>query len=129
VLLPRITPSIPLDLLSGTDPLGDYLDSLERLAALEPALVLPGHEEVIDDAAKRAGEIAEHHEARLRSVAEPLGGRPLNAYETSLRVFGEQAAPISSLFAFFETLSHLEYLALRDRLERVAAPDGVVAYR
>jgi glyoxylase-like metal-dependent hydrolase (beta-lactamase superfamily II) len=127
VLLARITPSIPLDLLSGPDPLGDYLDSLERLAALEPALVLPGHEDLIDDAAQRAGEIAAHHEARLGSVAQTLGDRPLNAYEASVRVFGEPAEPISRLFAFFETLSHLEYLALRDRIERVE-PDGVVGY-
>src|SRR5262249_50097255 len=69
VLLARITPSIPLDLLSGTDPLGDYLASLERLAELRPGVVLPGHESVIDDPAARAAEIAEHHEARLVTVA------------------------------------------------------------
>jgi glyoxylase-like metal-dependent hydrolase (beta-lactamase superfamily II) len=129
VLLARITPSISLDPLSAPDPLGDYLHSLERLVALDPALVLPGHENIIDDAAKRAGEISEHHEARLRSVAEALGDRPLNGYEVSLGVFGELAAPISRLLAFLETLSHLEYLALRDRIERVEASGAVVAYR
>ena len=129
VLLARITPSITLDLLSGTDPLGDYLDSLERLVALQPVLVLPGHEALIDDAARRAGEIASHHEARLSSVAHPLGDRPLDAYEISLRVFGEPSDPISRLLAFFETLAHLEYLALRDRIERVETGDGLVAYR
>jgi glyoxylase-like metal-dependent hydrolase (beta-lactamase superfamily II) len=128
VLLARITPSIPLDLLSGPDPLGDYLASLERLVQLGPAVVLPGHEDVIDDPSRRAGEIAGHHAGRLGSVAAAVGDRPLNAYEASLSVFPGAGEPISRLFAFFETLSHLEYLALRGRLERVDAADGTVAY-
>jgi len=129
VLLARITPSIPLDLLSGPDPLGDYLDSLDRLVQIGPRLVLPGHEDVIDRPAERAAEIAENHGARLGAVAAALGDRPLDAYGVSLIVFPEVSEPISRLFAFFETLSHLEYLALRDRVERVEAGEGVVAYR
>ncbi len=61
-------------------------------------------------------------------MAAAVGDRPLNAYEASLSVFPGAGEPISRLFAFFETLSHLEYLALRGRLERVDAADGTVAY-
>ena len=98
------------------------------MVELGAALVLPGHEDVIDDPARRAREIGEHHEARLSSVAAAVGDRPLNAYAASLSVFPAAREPISRLFAFFETLSHLEYLAIRDRLERIEAGDGTVAY-
>src|SRR5262249_34944290 len=114
-------------LISGPDPLGRYLDSLGRIAELAPAVALAGHEEVINDPAARAREIVRHHEARLERTIESVHGGPRTALDASLGVFPDELPPILRLFAFFETLSHLEYLALRDRLERLQ--DGTVVYR
>ncbi|WP_406001167.1 MBL fold metallo-hydrolase [Streptomyces sp. NBC_00829] len=79
-LLPGITPHIGLyedpDDATVTDPLGDYLDSLERIGRLAPAEVLPAHQYAFTDAAARVRELLTHHEDRLTGLlallAEPL---------------------------------------------------------
>ncbi|WP_328678404.1 MBL fold metallo-hydrolase [Streptomyces sp. NBC_00322] len=79
-LLPEITPHIGLyedpDDATVTDPLGDYLDSLERIGRLAPAEVLPAHQYAFPDAASRVRELLGHHEERLAGLlallAEPL---------------------------------------------------------
>ncbi|MFI1012727.1 MBL fold metallo-hydrolase [Streptomyces sp. NPDC020965] len=79
-LLPGITPHIGLyedpDDATVTDPLGDYLDSLERVGRLGPAEVLPAHQHAFTDAAARVRELLDHHEERLtallRLLLEPL---------------------------------------------------------
>ncbi|WP_406402856.1 MBL fold metallo-hydrolase [Streptomyces sp. NBC_00879] len=79
-LLPGITPHIGLyedpDDATVTDPLGDYLDSLERIGRLAPAEVLPAHQYAFPDAASRVRELLAHHEERLAGLlallAEPL---------------------------------------------------------
>src|SRR6266498_2448130 len=43
-VLPRITANVSLHPQSGSDPLGDYLASLERLRKYADSLVLPAHE-------------------------------------------------------------------------------------
>src|SRR5579859_3098569 len=43
-ILPRITPNIPFHPQAGTDPLGDYLHSLDKVGAYETDEVLPAHE-------------------------------------------------------------------------------------
>ncbi|WP_240615939.1 MBL fold metallo-hydrolase [Nakamurella deserti] len=48
--------------------LGDYLASLERLAALGPATVLPAHGPVLPDLAAVVGRYREHRLARLAAV-------------------------------------------------------------
>ncbi|MER5253823.1 MULTISPECIES: MBL fold metallo-hydrolase [unclassified Streptomyces] len=79
-LLPGITPHIGLyedpDDDTVTDPLGDYIDSLERIGRLGPAEVLPAHQYAFTDAPARVREILDHHEERLTDLlallAEPL---------------------------------------------------------
>ena len=79
-LLPGITPHIGLyedpDDATVTDPLGDYLDSLERVGRLGPAEVLPAHQHAFTDAPARVRELLAHHEERLPDLrallAEPL---------------------------------------------------------
>ena len=61
VLLQDITPNIGRWSDSMPDPLGKYLDTLDRLIELEPAVVFPGHHRPIEDAPTRAAEIREHH--------------------------------------------------------------------
>ena len=52
-VLGKITPHIGW-MLEPADPLGQFLDSLEKVAQLEPSLVLPGHGRPFDEGAERA---------------------------------------------------------------------------
>ena len=76
---------------SRPDPLGDFLDALERTIELAPEIALPGHGEPIADPVGRARELIEHHRERLavdgggatatpahrlRALVRPLRRRP-----------------------------------------------------
>jgi glyoxylase-like metal-dependent hydrolase (beta-lactamase superfamily II) len=126
-LLPRITPAVGLYPESRPDPLGDYLASLERTAALGPRLALPGHGDPIRDPTARAREILAHHAARLDETAAGLDGRARTGYEVSLVVFGRDLAPTQRRFAVAETLSHLERLVATGRARRTE-DGGSIAY-
>ena len=113
---------------AGPDPLGDYLDSLERTIELAPRLALPGHGEPI---ARPGG-------ARPRADRAPpraARGRPRRRSRTSrapaTRSRSTSSArdlkPASRRFAVAETLSHLERLVLEERAGG-ARTSAVVAY-
>ena len=126
-LLPRITPSVGLYPESRPDPLGDYLESLERVAALAPRLALPGHGEPIDDPAARAREIVAHHHRRLDEAEAALGSGSGTGYELSYTLFPDDHGPGQRRFAVAETLSHLERLVVEGRAAR-GSDDGCVTY-
>jgi glyoxylase-like metal-dependent hydrolase (beta-lactamase superfamily II) len=126
-LLRKITPAVGLYPESRPDPLGDYLASLERTIELAPRIVYPGHGEPIHNAATRAGELIEHHRARLDRHTAALSTEPRTAYEISLHVFGRELAPTQRRFAVAETLSHLERLVLEGRAAR-SGDDNRVFY-
>ncbi|HET9674219.1 MAG TPA: MBL fold metallo-hydrolase [Gaiellaceae bacterium] len=109
-LLPRITPAVGLYPDSRPDPLGDYLESLERIASLDLHLALPGHGEPMEDPSARARAIIEHHRERLGETTEALGAEPRTGYEVSYPLFGADLNPAARRFAVAETLSHLERL-------------------
>jgi glyoxylase-like metal-dependent hydrolase (beta-lactamase superfamily II) len=126
-LLPKITPAVGLYPASKPDPLGDYLDSLERVAELAPSLALPGHGEPIADPAGRAREIVAHHRDRLDATAAALEGGPHTGYELSFALFPDDRGPSQRRFAVAETLSHLERLVVEGRAAR-GGDDGWVTY-
>jgi len=126
-LLPRITPAVGLYPESRTDPLGDYLASLERVVELAPRLALPGHGDPIADPAGRAREIVEHHRIRLDETEAALGSGPLTGYELSHTLFPDDRGPSQRRFAVAETLSHLERLVVEGRAAR-GGDDGCVTY-
>ena len=117
-LLGKISPAVGLYPESRPDPLGDYLASLERTIELAPRIVYPGHGEPIDDAPARAGELIEHHRARLDETVGALSDEPRSAYQVSLSLFGPELSPTQRRFAVAETLSHLERLVREGRAAR-----------
>ncbi len=117
-LLGRITPTVGLWPASREDPLGDYLDALERTIALAPTIALPGHGEPIPDPVGRAYELIEHHRERLETTAAALGPEPRTGYEVSFPLFGDDLKPSARRFAVAETLSHLERLVREHRADR-----------
>lgn len=132
-LLPGITPHITLHDPS-TDPLGDYMNSLRRLAALSPTIAYPGHREPIKAPAQRAMEILEHHRERLdeiEAIIRQLGRA--TAYDIAKRVrwrtrynSWSEYPPPEKFFALGETLAHLRRLEVEGRAEPVG--DGGVVY-
>jgi glyoxylase-like metal-dependent hydrolase (beta-lactamase superfamily II) len=129
-LLPRISPHIGLyeDPDEGTvaDPLGDYLDALERVARLAPARVLPAHEHPFADAAGRVRELLGHHAARLAALHRLLAERPRTLWELAEamewnRPWARLSAQSRNI-AVSEVASHLRRLEKTDLAEPV--PDA-----
>lgn len=71
-VLPRITPNIPFHPQAGSDPLGDFLRSLDRLREYEPDEVLPAHEHRFVGLHARLDQLRAHHEARFNEVLSAI---------------------------------------------------------
>ncbi|MFF8843908.1 MBL fold metallo-hydrolase [Streptomyces sp. NPDC015127] len=125
-LLPGITPHIGLyedpDDDTVTDPLGDYLDSLERVGRLGVAEVLPAHQHAFTDATGRVRELLAHHEERLAGLLRLLS-RPLTPWQVAERMeWNRPWAEIpygSRTIALSEAESHLRRLVKLGRAEEV----------
>jgi len=126
-LLATISPNVGLYHDAHPDPLGDYLDSLARIAELAPRVAFAGHGPPIEDPPARARELIEHHRERLEATGAALDGRPRTAYDVSLALFPDPLPRGLRRFAMAETRAHLEYLVLRDRAQRVVG-DGLTTY-
>jgi glyoxylase-like metal-dependent hydrolase (beta-lactamase superfamily II) len=117
-VLIKITPNISLWPHGRPDPLADFLQSLDRLAALSVDLALPGHGPLIHAFGERVAELRAHHRERL-VVIEQAAGSGATAYSICAAVFPTTAlSPHQLRFAMAETLAHLEYLVGAGRLER-----------
>ncbi|GAB7033821.1 MBL fold metallo-hydrolase [Streptomyces sp. NPDC021749] len=138
-LLPGITPHIGLyeepdaeggprcshgmeGLRDAIDPLGDYLDSLERVAHLAPAEVLPAHQHAFTDAGGRVRELIAHHEERLSGLRALLR-EPLTPWELAVRMEWNrpwELIPYASRnIAVSEAEAHLRRLVKLGQVERV----------
>ncbi len=120
-ILEGITPAIGLYPNSRPDPLGDYLETLARIEQLDPRVAYSGHKEQVADPAGRARAIRGHHAERLDRALAALDGRPLNAYEVSLRLFASDLSTTLRRFATAEALAHLERLVGEGQVERAPA--------
>jgi glyoxylase-like metal-dependent hydrolase (beta-lactamase superfamily II) len=126
-VLDPISPTVGLWPASRPDPLGDYLDALQRTIELEPTIALPGHGDPIHDPAARARELVAHHAERLSATERALRPEPRTGFSLSLDVFGPDLKPAARRFAVAETLSHLERLVHEGRASRTET-DGRVSY-
>src|SRR5919106_819255 len=92
-ILGRITPTVGLYQQSRPDPLGDYLASLDRIAALAPTVAFAGHEDVIADPAGRVRELVHHHSERMQEAERALGAEGQTAYDISFALFPTDLPP------------------------------------
>ncbi|MEV0000235.1 MBL fold metallo-hydrolase [Streptomyces sp. NPDC050848] len=131
-LLPGISPHIGLyedpDDASNTDPLGDYLDSLERIGRLGVAEVLPAHQYAFADAAGRVRELLDHHEERLTGLLDLLA-TPLTPWQLAERMEWnrpwDQIPYGSRHIAVSEAEAHVRRLVKLGRAEAVAGTEPV----
>jgi glyoxylase-like metal-dependent hydrolase (beta-lactamase superfamily II) len=119
VILAGITPTVGLYPNSRPDPLGDYIETLERVQELAPRIAYAGHRDPIEDPVGRAREIREHHRERLDRTFAALDGAPRSAYDVSLDLFQNDLSPVLRRFATAESLAHLERLVHEGRAKRV----------
>lgn len=133
-LLPGITPHIGLyedpDDTTVTDPLGDYLSSLERVGRLGVAEVLPAHQHAFTDAATRVTELLTHHDHRLQSLLHLLS-TPQTPWQLAEQMEWNRPWPdipyASRNIAVSEAEAHVRRLVKGGLAEPV--PGDPVAYR
>lgn len=79
-VMPQIFGGLGLGGATDTNPIADYLDSLDRTAVFDAFEAAPGHEYRFHGLAERCEASAEHHLRRSREVAAALGAsRPGDA--------------------------------------------------
>lgn len=112
----------------GTDPLGQFIASLERVRDLGPHRGLAGHGAPIEDTAERADQVVRHHRARIEQVAARLDGEPRTGYDLSGTVLGARPKPFARWLAMSQTLAYLEHLVALGRAEQIEE-QGLLRYR
>ncbi len=115
-VLPRITPVIMYGF--EADPLGTYLESLQRIEEMNIGLTYPAHVDVLERGSLRARQIILHHERRLGAMVQEVKNQPKTAWELVGEIFRPHLDPLEERLALSETLAHLEYLRLRDEVDR-----------
>jgi len=121
-VLPRITANVSVHPQSTSDPLGDYLGSLERLRKYAGSPALPGHEWRFDNLGERLDQIVAHHERRLDATQALVAAGAETVYEVAVRL--EWSRPWERIrgsmrrAAIGETQAHLVALERRGRLVR-----------
>ena len=115
-ILIDITPNIQC-WSDSQNPLKHYLASLDKVAALEVDLALPGHRRLIEDHRARIEELKQHHSQRLNEVLDILEKTPQNAFQVASRMTWDIKAeswnefPVAQRwFATGEAIAHLRYL-------------------
>src|SRR5437588_1363969 len=124
-LLPEDTPNIGLHPQSTPNPLADFLQSLERLASLAPALVLPAHGRPFQTAAERVRWLQDFHERRKARILEILGADTVTAWDVALGLWGHREHHWEQRLALQEALAHLQTMAEEDQLLKLVSAAGV----
>jgi glyoxylase-like metal-dependent hydrolase (beta-lactamase superfamily II) len=124
-ILPDLSPNIGLHPQSTPDPLHEYLDGLRRLAAYEPALILPAHGRPFTDAPARVKVLEAHHRRRLDQIVEIVGRGKETGWEVALELWGPRDHFYEKRLALQEALAHLQALAVDDRVKKSVTPETV----
>jgi glyoxylase-like metal-dependent hydrolase (beta-lactamase superfamily II) len=132
-ILPKITPNVSIRGSRESDPLADYIDSINKLKDLEVEWVFPAHEHEFPDLGKRLDDLLTHHESRVQEIIDAVKPETHSAYEVASNV-SWNVGDWKDMDRFLrrsatgETLSHLEYLKNQKKLSSVKDPDGIVRW-
>jgi glyoxylase-like metal-dependent hydrolase (beta-lactamase superfamily II) len=124
-ILDSITPNISGWAQENDNPLGDFQASLDKVAAYDITLVLPGHRNPIADHRRRIEELKAHHRARTKEVADILRRGGQTAYQVASQMTWDisysrwEEFPVpQQWFATGEALAHLLYLEREGKIVR-----------
>ena len=133
-ILDSITPNISGWAQENEDPLGDFLASLDKVAAYNIRLVLPGHRKPIADHRRRIEELKAHHRVRTQEIGDILSRGAQTAYQVASRMTWDMSYarwadfPVpQQWFATGEALAHLLILLRKIRktvLQRAIVEHG-----
>jgi glyoxylase-like metal-dependent hydrolase (beta-lactamase superfamily II) len=106
--------------------LRDYLASLAKVRAMPDMTLLPAHGPVMASSHERIDELVAHHDVRLDQSLEAVRAGATTAYDaarllpwTRRERRYDELHVFDAVLACFETLAHLELLALQGRIARV----------
>lgn len=129
-VLPRVSPTIGVN-RQRDDPVGDQIDTLARIEALAPEVILGGHGAALRGAA-RVRELRAELYAEAERVVRLLpaaGEAPASAWKIAEeRYRGRELPPAARMQAFRETLAHLERASRAGGVVRLEE-EGSVLYR
>lgn len=111
-----------------SNPLGDFLDSLKRLAQLDTVVAFPGHGKPITDPGVRINDYLLHHRRRLATIRRILDGRSLTCYEICEKLFGGSNDIDELVLQNVEVLAHLVYLIRTGTVVASVSDDGLTRY-
>lgn len=131
-ILDKITPNIALTSDDG-NPLKEYLQSLEKVGALDVDLVLPGHRNLVTNCRERILELKHHSVRRSDEVLAALKKGDKTNYQVAAELkwdltyeSWELFPPAQKLHAVWEALAHLKYLEEKRVIKREVRDRKVV---
>jgi glyoxylase-like metal-dependent hydrolase (beta-lactamase superfamily II) len=129
MLLPRISTNVSVyDADPDADPLGLYLDSLDRYSPLpDSTLVLPSHGKPFIGMKPRIAQLKAHHDERLAETLRACE-KPVSAREIVPVLFKRELDIHQLTFAMGEAIAHLNFLLRRGKLDRQLCDDGVLRF-
>jgi glyoxylase-like metal-dependent hydrolase (beta-lactamase superfamily II) len=127
-LLPGISPPINFHHGIDDDPLGQYLDGLARIEALDPVLVLPGHGRPFAAGGRRAGAIRRSKQRRIRAVEAALSHEALTVREIVSKVYDEVTRAFQLRMVMTEVVAIVGFLRKRELVESITVADGITRF-
>lgn len=106
------------------DPAGEFLASLDRVAALDARLCLSGHGRPFADVQAHVDANRALVAERLGAVEATLGDGPRTAFDIIPDVYGGPVTELSAHWWISETLSYLTHLEATGRARRIAGENG-----
>jgi glyoxylase-like metal-dependent hydrolase (beta-lactamase superfamily II) len=108
-------------------PLVEYIASMRATAELPIDVVLAGHGDPVLDHVSLIAERLRLHERRARKIERMLRGRPMNAHEIAVAMWGNVAVT-QAFLTLSEVLGHLDILEQEGRVvEREQAEQSLFA--
>jgi glyoxylase-like metal-dependent hydrolase (beta-lactamase superfamily II) len=122
-ILPRITPNISYHPQQTSNPLADFLESIEKVSMLDVSECLPAHEYRFRNLAARLVQLRGHHEHRLIEIRDALRRQPgLTAWDVAMELTWsrpwEELPFWARRAALGEALAHLIVLETRSDVRR-----------
>jgi ribonuclease/clavin/mitogillin len=96
--------------------LGLYLNSLERLKALNPRRLLPAHGPAINNAMGCLDEYIHHRHMRTEQIVAALESGPHSAHELATHIYSGLVPDAFVPIAARQVLAHLNWLVAQDRV-------------
>ncbi|MHB8491247.1 MAG: MBL fold metallo-hydrolase [Solirubrobacteraceae bacterium] len=101
------------------DPVGEYLASLDVVAALDARLCLAGHGRTFADVGAHIDSSRALVHRRLAAVLAALGGEPLSAFDIVPQVYGQPLSELNAHWLLSKVLCYLSHLEVQRRVTRV----------